>query len=146
MGCNLFNSEFYLTVEDLRIPGVGFDFLFRRTYRSRTGEDTPMGHRWDHTYNVSLEESGPDSLLLRCGLGRSDTFYRQADGTFGHDGFFMMIDDPDVDGRMDLFFADSGRWTFHAFDGTPTAGHLVSSMDRNSNTMTFAYSPLGLYL
>jgi YD repeat-containing protein len=144
MGCNLFNSEFYLTVEDLRIPGVGFDFLFRRTYRSRTGEDTPMGHRWDHTYNVSLEESGPDSLLLRCGLGRSDTFYRQADGTFGHDGFFMMIDDPDVDGRMDLFFADSGRWTFHAFDGTPTAGHLVSSMDRNSNTMTFAYSPLGL--
>jgi YD repeat-containing protein len=139
-----FAGELRVQAVDLHVPGVGFDFVFVRTYRSRTGEDTPLGHRWDHSYNVSLEEASRDAIVLRSGQGRRDTFYRRPDGTFVRDGFFATIGDPDRDSRPDLLFADRGRWTFHAFDGTPRAGRLIRSADRNGNAMTFSYSPLGL--
>ena len=139
-----FEGELRAQTVDLHIPGVGFDFNWVRTYRSRTGEDTPLGHRWDHSYNVSLEEAGRDTIVLRSGLGRRDTFYRRPDGAFVRDGFFSTISDPDRDGRLDLLFADRGRWTFQSFDGTPLAGRLVSSTDRNGNAMTFSYSAQGL--
>ena len=64
----LFSGEFYETAEDLGIPGRGFDLVWARKYRSRAGPVTEIGNGWDFSYNVYIEQSGPD-LLLRLSSG-----------------------------------------------------------------------------
>ncbi len=54
-GVNLATGEYRETVVDLRIPGRGLDFVWSRTYRSRTGSNTSAGNNWDYSYNIYIE-------------------------------------------------------------------------------------------
>ena len=83
----LFSGEFHETVEDLFIKGRGLDFVWTRTYRSRTGPSTAQGQGWDFSYNIRLDERGPD-IEVQDGNGRADLFFRQSDGTYAVFGFF----------------------------------------------------------
>ncbi|MBI3192017.1 MAG: hypothetical protein HYZ36_05070, partial [Pedosphaera parvula] len=56
----LHSGEYHLEQVDLRIPGRGLDFEWRRTYRSREGRLTNMGQGWDFSYNRRVELSGDD--------------------------------------------------------------------------------------
>lgn len=49
-----FSGEFQTAAVDMRIPGKGLDFIWARRYRSRTGSNTKMGNRWNHSYNIYL--------------------------------------------------------------------------------------------
>jgi len=48
-------GEFVYGETDLSITGRGFDFVFRRTYRSQVTYSGPIGWGWDHNYNKRLQ-------------------------------------------------------------------------------------------
>ena len=128
---------------DLVIPGRGLDFVWTRTYRSRTGPDTAQGRGWDFSYNVSLTPQPDGTVRLCSGNGRCDTFY--PDGTNGwfRDEHFVSVGDLDGDGAPErVSFADGGVWVFHP-PGSTAAGKLARIEDRNHNTLTLGYNPAG---
>jgi RHS repeat-associated protein len=155
----LFSGELYMEVLDLRIEGRGFDFIWARKYRSRIGPDTEQGNGWDFSYNVFLENTGAD-LILHDGDTRRDRYFLTPGGDWSRKEFFRTItchcmgadcftlcgggtSVPDPDTHLRLTFAEGGVWEFHPFDGSPLAGKIRRSMDRNGNTMRFEYDESG---
>lgn len=138
---HLGTGEFHLEVEDLRIAGRGLDFRWTRTYRSRAQVDRGLGHGWDWSYDIWIEAQGPQ-IAVHDGNGRRDLFQPRPDGTYAADGFFQR-GSWNTDGSFTLRFADGGAWLFHRLDGTPRAGRIESSTDRNGNALVFAYDSLG---
>ena len=129
---------------DIAVPGRGLDFVWVRTYRSRTGGDSPMGHGWTHSYDIRCAANGQD-MDLWDGTGRRDTLRRGACGngvcSFSAPGMFR-------DGALSnevfrLTFADSGYWEFLPLDGASAAGKIARSVDRNGNTLRFEYAASG---
>ena len=125
---------------DLAIPGRGLDFIWATTYRSRNGETATMGNNWTHSYDIRVAQSGAD-LLVRDGTGRRDTYFLQGDGSFARRGFFRR---GTLAGNVfTLEFADKGRWIFNPLNGSPSAGKIAQSIDRNGNALQFSYDGLG---
>ena len=57
---HLFSGEFHTTVEDMRIRGRGFDFVWQRTYRSFAGpRDSRMGDRGTTRTTSSWRPAAP---------------------------------------------------------------------------------------
>jgi len=136
----LFSGEVQISVVDLFIPGQGIDFVWGRTYRSRTGTNTAMGNGWDHSYNLSVQPLGGD-ILVHAGNGRDDRFDLQTNGTFSAPGFFCV-------GTLSnnifrLTFADTGFWEFNPFDASAQAGKIALSHDCHDNVLAFSYDPQG---
>jgi RHS repeat-associated protein len=146
-----FNGEFHHEMADLAIPGRGFDFVWKRTYRSKTGRLTNQGDGWDFSYNIYLEPGPPglvpaaivpNYLVFHDGTGRADYFILQPDGTWTRSEYFRVIEHQ-PDGTYTMTFADGAKWHFAPFDGGPAQGMILNMSDRNSNTMSFDYDPLG---
>lgn len=131
-------GELQLQVCDVVVPGVGLDFAFVRTYRSRTGRTTPMGHNWDHSYNLYIEAEG-DDVAVCDGTGRRDVLFRQADGTFSRDEFFWQGRWDDASGDFILEFPGKGFWQFYHFNVRPVGGRIARIADANGNEMRFNY-------
>lgn len=89
----LFSGEFFLEENDLRIPGRGHDFVWKRKYRSKVGPNSVQGNGWDFDYNIFLERTGRSlsNLVLSDGNTRKDIYYAQGDGTWAANGFFQTI-------------------------------------------------------
>ncbi len=141
MGIYLFSGEVYHSAQDLRIRGRGFDFVWARKYRSRFGPDTAQGNGWDFSYNIYLEQAGPD-LVLHDGNSRTDAYLLQPSGKWAREEFFREIEQ-NIDDSFTLIFADTSRWDFHAFSHPTAPGRLSSIVDRNGNTMGFDYDAQG---
>ena len=137
----LFSGEFYDSVEDLRIKGRGFDFVWARKYRSRAGPNSAQGNGWDSSYNAHLAAQGND-LVLYDGNSRADVYPQQPDGTWSQRGFFRQLI-RNTDATYTLTFEDQSTWQFYALDGSASAGKLSSIQDRNGNQMTLAYDITG---
>jgi len=137
------SGELQTAEVDLAIPGRGLDFVWTRTYRSRTGPTTEQGAGWDFSYNVRLDSLTATTVTLHTGDGRSNTFYRDGTNGWFRDEYFLAIGDLDQDGIPDcVTFADGGQWRFHP-PGTAASGKLHQIVDRNLNTMTFSYDGTG---
>lgn len=136
-------GEFQWQEMDLAIPGVGLDFAWVRTYRSRTGTTTPMGVYWDHSYNVRITDWNEASghMDLWDGTGRSDRFYRDASGIYTRDENFCIATVSNA--QFTVTFPDTGRWEFNVIDGSPAAGKLARIVDRNANTIALHYDDAG---
>ena len=118
------------------------------TYRSKKAVTSGLGKGWDFSYNIFIEpipaQAGASAHRVRVhdGGGRTDIFYRQADGTYRADGFFR-------EGRFDgggvftLTFADAGRWVFRPLDGSPAAGKIDRIVDRNGVALACDYGDAG---
>ncbi len=132
----LHSGELQQQITDLSLPGRGLDFVWTRTYRSRTGPDSPQGTRWTHGYDVRCAQSGAD-VAITDGTGRTDTFRLQSDGTYTCPGFFR--EGSFTGGVFRLTFADTGFWEFRPLDTTPASGRLARIQDRNGNAMTCDY-------
>ncbi len=140
-GVYLFSGEFHHEAMDLTVPGRGFDFVWARKYRSRIGPDGDFGPGWDCSYDISVRSVGA-ALSVRDGNGRDDLYTLQPDGTWAAPELFRALSE-NPDGSLSLHFAHGGRWVFRALDGAPGEGKIASIVDRNDNTMTFEYDPLG---
>ncbi|MFO1476622.1 MAG: DUF6531 domain-containing protein [Verrucomicrobiota bacterium] len=127
-------------VADLVIPGRGLDFVWARTYRSRTALPGGMSPGWTHSYDVSVSQTS-GGVVVADGTGRGDLYSPGANGVYSR---------PDVfnEGRLSnsvftLTFPDTGRWVFNPLDGTAAAGKLAQITDRNGNTMALGYDTSG---
>lgn len=130
-------------VVDLAVPGRGLDFIWMRTYRSRTGTATAQGNRWSHSYDVRCVQNSA-GIELSDGTGRKDTFRLQADGTYTCPEFFREGTLDTDTGAFRLTFADTGYWAFNPFDdASPVSGKLAQIVDRHGNTMTLNYDDSG---
>ena len=134
------SGEVVASSVDLAIPGRGLDFIWATTYRSRNGETATMGNNWTHSYDIRVAQSGAD-MLVRDGTGRRDTYFLQADGSFSKRGFFRR--GTLAANVFTLEFADKGRWIFNPLNGSPAAGKIAQSVDRNGNALQFSYDGLG---
>ncbi|MFQ5502336.1 MAG: DUF6531 domain-containing protein, partial [Phycisphaerae bacterium] len=138
------SGEFFLTATDLQIAGRGLDFIWTRKYRSRIGPNTAMGNGWDFSYNIHIEQSGPD-ILLHDGNSREDLFlFQPTTNTWEADEFFHEFTfdpNPPPFGDYTLTFPDTGVWRFLPLDGSPQQGRISEMSDRNGNTVVFEYDP-----
>lgn len=148
----LASGEFHLEETDLRIPGPGYDFIWKRSYRARAATGSPMGHRWTHSYDISVEYTSQglnNGLLLRDGNGRR-SFYVDHGTTLTSAGRFNEFEydhTGSFSGRPEplLTWPDMTQWFFHK-PGTINAyaGKIEKIVDRNGNETLFSYDSNGL--
>ena len=106
-----FSGEVQQQVVDLAVPGRGLDFIWARTYRSRTTANSSFGTRWTCSYDVRLQPLGGD-IVIHDGTGRADTYFLQTNSTYACPGFFR--EGTLSNGVFRLVFADGGIWE-HCF-------------------------------
>lgn len=138
---HLATGELHLAFDDLRLPGRGMDFLWRRSYRSQNGSVSALGVGWDHSYNLSVASDDAD-LLVADGDGRVDRYVLQSDGTYAAPGLQRILE-IDADGRATLRFSDLLTWHFAPLDGSDVSGKIERIVDRNGNTIQFLYDDKG---
>ncbi len=138
-GVHPYSGEFVHDEEDLRIRGRGMDFVWKRTYRSRTDTSGHIGHGWEFSYAISAQPVA-GGVIIADGTGRRDFFVETTPGVFERDGFFQ-VGSYNADGAFIVDFADHGRWTF--VDGGAAVGKIEEIRDRNGNSITFAYDGTG---
>ncbi|MHC4976635.1 MAG: DUF6531 domain-containing protein, partial [Planctomycetota bacterium] len=139
-----FSGESVVHAVDMRVRGRGMDFVLTRKYRSRQEAESTIGaaSNWDFSYNVWVEQSGPD-LILHDGNTRSDVYaFDPGTGTWSREGHFRLIEQ-DVTGEYIVTFANRGAWRLHAITGAPHDGRISEITDRNGNTLGFSYDGLG---
>jgi len=138
------SGEYEHCETDMMIPSRGMDFVWQRTYHSRTGGDSALGHGWDFSYNVSLIPQADGTMLLCPGNGRCDTFYPNGTNGWARDEYFAEVRDLDRDGMPDMLFADGGQWFFHADAGRESGGRQTFRIvDRFGNTISLHYDSAG---
>ncbi|HWH69024.1 MAG TPA: DUF6531 domain-containing protein, partial [Candidatus Sulfotelmatobacter sp.] len=138
----LASGELVQSETDLAVPGRGLDFVWVRTYRSRTGLDTAQGRGWDFSYNVSLTQQPDGTVQVGSGNGRCDTFYPNGTNGWSRDEYFVHVIDLNKDGMPDMLFADGGKWLFHP-SGSIAPGKLWQIVDRNGNRLELQYDSQG---
>ena len=148
----MYNGEFVHTVVDLRIPGRGIPFEFKRTYRSRLSYNGVLGGGWDHSYNRRLivpaarekmqeefgespyPQAGSRDVILCNGFGRVDAYKYVAEGSpyQSPDGFYnVLVRNGDESYTLRDRYGD--RIDFDR------DGRMVRQSDRNGNALQFRY-------
>lgn len=119
---------------DLKMPGKGFPFEFKRFYNSKFGDQTglPLGYGWTHAYNERISNTGTNALAIR-GDGSTWTFFPSGGGYTNEPGVFDVLTTNSVAGGWLL--TDKNQLV-KRFD---TAGRLTSITDKNGNTLTNTY-------
>jgi YD repeat-containing protein len=136
-----FSGEVQQCDVDMVIPGRSLDFIWARTYRSRTHHTaTLLGNGWSLSYDVSVEQ-GSSGITVNDGTGRRDVYSPGTNGVYTCPEFFR--EGTLTGGVFRLTFADTGYWEFNPFDSTATAGKLAQIVDRNGNTMSLGYDGSG---
>ncbi|MFW9875916.1 MAG: DUF6531 domain-containing protein, partial [Candidatus Thorarchaeota archaeon] len=137
-GVLLHSGEFVYEDIDLHIPGRGFDFVFKRTYRSQVMYSGVLGWGWGHNYNRRLLELPGGDILYFDGTGRRERFVKgETAGTYTPaPGRFIELKKM-VDGSFRFIYPDR---TIEFFDEN---GRLVRIQNRNFNKMEFLYNYSG---
>ena len=140
-GVQPFSGEVQLAGVDFAIPGRGLDFIWARTYRSRTSHAaTVLGNRWSHSYDVSVEQD-PSGIAVNDGTGRRDVYFPGTNGVYSRPEFFN--EGTLSNNTFTLTFPDTGKWVFNSFAVSVAAGKLALIVDRNGNTMRLGYDSSG---
>lgn len=150
----LFSGQLYYQVADLEAAGRGLSFRFVRTYAHQARYRGPLGHGWDHAYNLWLREEQellPDGRLINAvyrsnGQVREDR-YEQID-LLDATGIGALGDLPDAafvgpPGFFDLLVKEDGRYRLVRPDGVTFHYNLDLQAERiedlNGNAVTLAY-------
>ena len=140
-GVRLYSGEKIESDVDLHVKGRGFDFEWRRTYRSCKNSTSAQGNNWDWSYNIRLIEEGR-GIRVCNGAAREDLFRPRADGKRVYNGFFRELNENGSSG-LSQQHEDGTVWNFLPLDGSPLSGRIYSIVDRNGNTMEFFYDGQG---
>ncbi len=130
-------GELQLEETDLFIPGRGLDFVWTRTYRSRTGINSSMGQNWSHSYDIRTFVNNGGVIVVLDGAGRSDSYYWQTNGVYTADELFNEV--TISNGVVTVTFPDTGKWEFNSISNTIAPGRISRCVDRNGNALTFHY-------
>jgi len=132
----LFNGEAMLRAEDLRVPSRGFDFVWARTYSSRSNFSGHQGWNWHIACNRRVQLFQGTATVVDGG-GREDAYAAGGAGTFiSPAGFFDNLRQ-NGDGTFTQRMADGARYFYRA------DGWLTAMVDRNGNTQTISRNAAG---
>lgn len=134
---NLYSGQLFAYYRVANVPSAGWPWDLRLCYNSlRKDEPGPFGYGWDHSYNIRIAVS-PDSMTITVtwGDGRVDTFTKVGS---------TWVADPSLLGRtitaiVGGFELRTKHGRMYHFDA---GGKLTALVDRNGNTMTYAYDGL----
>ena len=99
-----------------------------------------MGNNWTPSFDIRVTQSGSD-MIVRDGAGRAGRISCKATARSSRSRLFPA---QNVRGKaFTLEFADKGRWVFNPLNGSPSAGKIAQSIDRNSNPIQFSYDGSG---
>lgn len=131
----LHSGEFIETKVDLKIPGVGIDYEFKRTYRSRISYNGPLGYNWDHNYNKRLVELPNGNIARYDGDARFDIYLKNAGPTY-----------KTPVGRFDVLAKTGDGYRIRDSSGLVSnydiGGKIVSITDSNGNSLSFSYATI----
>lgn len=137
---NTFNGNLAVRASDLNIKGTGLSFALDRTYNNRAGSVSSFGNNWSSNTgdHVRLDPLAYGSQLLHAGGGTQIGFAQNPDGTYVTPAGVAATLVRNADTTFALTFHDSGeRWLFNA------SGARTQVVDRNNNTISFAYGGPG---
>lgn len=131
-------GELQVQATDLVVPGRGLDFVWTRTYRSRTGRNTVMGQGWSHGYDLFCFQTN-NGIAVSDGTGRIDVYSRGTTGVYTRDESFNS--GTLSNGVFTLEFPETGTWVFKPLTqgGAPAPIHTIK--DRLGNALTFNHDP-----
>jgi RHS repeat-associated protein len=137
---NLATGNYTYNHVDLRIPGRGLPFEFKRFYNSKdtTSGGVPLGFGWTHSYNVYLSITASNSAaVIAFGDGHRETYSTNgAGGYLSEAGVFNSLS-----GSAGTFTLTTKEQQKYGFDAQ---GRLASLADKNSNTLALVYSGANL--
>ena len=137
-----FSGEVQACEVDMAIPGRDLDFVWARTYRSRTGHTaTLLGNCWTCSYDVRCAQNTSGGMDVYDGTGRKDSFALGTNGLYTCRQFFR--EGTLSNNTFTLTFADTGRWVFNPNDSSVAAGKLHQVITRNGSTMALGYDTGG---
>ena len=132
----LHNGEFAYSHQDLFVPGRGLDLDISRTYRSQREFNGQFGFGWFFDFYTRLKKLSNGNMLLVDGSrGRKNEFTYSSNDTYSAPaGVYDSLVKND-DGTYSLIKKNGTRFNFDI------NGCLVEIVDRNSNTLSFSYTP-----
>lgn len=145
------SGEMLVSAVDLRIPGRGIDFVWQRTYRSRTGPkdaSSGLGFGWDHSYNIKIRRAEPSNpgvrdIVLSDGATRQDRLIYNGTNFTAPELFVEGIEAPT--NVLTLTFPNKSQWKFFSLTDVQAGrrGKIQTITDRNGNGLAFDYDSLG---
>jgi RHS repeat-associated protein len=133
---NTATGNYYTSVTDLTLPGIGVPFALTRAYNSADATTGPLGPGWTHSLSASLTVQPNGDALVRSEQGQQLLFTHNPDGTFTAPAF----------GRATLTSV-AGAYELVTFDqlhyGFDAQGRLTSKRDRNGQGLALTYNPDG---
>jgi len=145
----LYSGEQSLRVNDLTIPGRGFDYKFVRTNRSeashlRTIATGDFGEDWAFSYSDRLMPDGDQVIAFRDSL-RTDFFIKTGPNDFAAPMEYFEQLRINSRGEFELRSDDGLVRTYEGFNDPNIPGRLIRMEDRNGNVMSFLFGrPEGL--
>ena len=133
---NLATGNYTYNHVDLRIPGRGLPFEFKRFYNSKATASTglPLGYGWTDSYNIGLSVSpSNNAVVIAFGDGHSEMYATNgAGGYFSQPGIYNVL--TASGGNYTLTTKEQQKYNFNS------SGLLTSIVDKNNNTISLAYT------
>ena len=114
------------------LPNSRFRGDFTLAYNSLSGQKTPLGTGWSHTFDIHLSSNNNGTYTLTEGDGRRTTLYPNGNRFTPENATFPFLTF-NQDGTSVL---EKKEGIFYAFDGQ---GRIARILDRNSNAVAFTY-------
>ena len=137
---NLATGNYSYEHVDLRLPGRGLPFEFKRFYNSKGRIDAngPLGPRWTHSYQLHIVAGTDGKVQISRGDGNTEAYALKADGSYQPEPGVHNRLVRNGDGTFSLLSKEQVR---HDFDAQ---GRLAAITDRNANALSFHYSAAGV--
>jgi len=156
---NTANGNYIHETTDISLPGIGLDFVFKRTYNSQAAEQAynapaligtgnnnlypsrPLGFGWTHSYYMYVQEQGlglgANTVLVH--MGGHNIFFEESGGSYTpkYPGIFYSL--TKSSGQFHLTDKMQSTYTLgpeQVIDGV-SRHPLVLIEDRNGHTMSF---------
>jgi RHS repeat-associated protein len=125
---NLLHSEDLFSVK-----GAGLAASMTLYYRSLDNYSGSVGKKWTHTYDMNLVGIYDGSIIFNEGNGKGRFYTKNGDTYVSQPGDYSTLTKYS-DGTFVIAEKDGVKYNFD------TNGKITSTVDRNGNTMTFAYT------
>jgi RHS repeat-associated protein len=130
---NAASGNFFTSVTDASMPGIGIPFAFSRNYNAADTASGPFGTGWTFSYGARLQIAANGDVTAIGGDGQQLFFTKEPDRSFlAANG-----------GRSTLTALSGGGYEMVTTDqthyGFSSAGRLTSLTERNGQGLAFTY-------
>jgi RHS repeat-associated protein len=136
---NLATGNYIYEHVDLKLPGKGTPFEFKRFYNSKAVEApyAPLGSNWTHSYNLYLASGVSNSVIVTFADGHRETYATNGAGGFMSEPGVHHVLATNANGNFTLTTKEQLKYNFNA------QNRLASVVDKNNNTLSLNYNASG---